>query len=903
MKKEKWNYVLLMVFALFFFWLFAGRFSLLGTKVDWLNQHSVFPEYFRQQFYETGNLFPEFAPNIGAGQNIYFFSYYGFLSPVVLFSFFFPGLPMERYLLGASVLGLMAAELLFYRWIKNRGFSRNISFLCSLIFLLAGPMIYHTCKHVMFVNYMPFLCLGFLGIDRYFEKRKQGLFLFSVFLMIMTSFYFSVGGILVLILYGLYRYVQIKEKKNEKIRLKSFLKDGFLFLLPIFTAVLMSGILLVPTAFALGARASRSQGDEYSLISLFIPSVKTDLFFYGYYGLGLTTLGITILFTGILTGFRRKGALHLRTQERVLFWGLGILLFIPFFSFLLNGGLYVRGKAMIPFLPLVCYCYAWYADKMKKREISFIMAMLPYAVTILCLFFLRAEIKNTPFSAGFVEYALVWEAVLLLILFVLYWKWRKDSLLLVPSVLLLFFLPCLLSYLPDSGYALKGELTTEELYAEISAAEIKEQIVDASEQEKEFYRIEQQGSAEENLANVNRIWAERQYTSSLYSSTQHAGYQKFRSRIFDLEEPYRNFNTMSVSKNPIFQKMMGVKYILKHSKEGWNLLENTFAAPVLYGSSRIIEEDTYKKMSFPYNQTALAEYVVVDQEEKDGNFSPVKDWKEHLKGEVSNAFIEIPECRQEGTQIERTENGWKITTKEIYRTKALIGLLSFEEAEKPEETDADDAEDVMQMLFLRFRIHNNHKNKDMWISVNGIQNKQASASHIYKNENEWFAYGCSLELGTTEVNLSFGPGEYEISDVTCYLGTSCDGWEDLYESDFVVDWEKTKGNVISGNIQMNATGYLISSIPYEESFSIFVDGKEVKKEKVNTAFLGCFLPKGEHHVEIIYHAPGFFLGKLLSVSGWILALILIFFQRLHSFVECVIVHMDVKKVCPDKIGK
>ena len=62
----------------------TGAGNIFGAKVDWSSQHSVFPEYFRQQFYRTGQFFPEFALNIGGGQNIYNFSYYGLFSPVVL---------------------------------------------------------------------------------------------------------------------------------------------------------------------------------------------------------------------------------------------------------------------------------------------------------------------------------------------------------------------------------------------------------------------------------------------------------------------------------------------------------------------------------------------------------------------------------------------------------------------------------------------------------------------------------------------------------------------------------------------------------------------------------------------------------------------------------------------------
>ena len=41
--------------GLFFCWFFVGRYGIFGSNVDWISQHSVIPDYFRQQFYETGN--------------------------------------------------------------------------------------------------------------------------------------------------------------------------------------------------------------------------------------------------------------------------------------------------------------------------------------------------------------------------------------------------------------------------------------------------------------------------------------------------------------------------------------------------------------------------------------------------------------------------------------------------------------------------------------------------------------------------------------------------------------------------------------------------------------------------------------------------------------------------------
>ena len=62
-------------------------------------------------------------------------------------------------------------------------------------------------------------------------------------------------------------------------------------------------------------------------------------------------------------------------------------------------------------------------------------------------------------------------------------------------------------------------------------------------------------------------------------------------------------------------------------------------------------------------------------------------------------------------------------------------------------------------------------------------------------------------------------------------------------------------------------GYMITSIPYEDSFTVKIDGKKRNYEKVNTAFLGLPLEKGNHEVEIVYHAPGAAIGKMVTGVG------------------------------------
>ena len=243
--------------------------------------------------------------------------------------------------MAAQIVCLAAAGVLLYQWFFGRGFERRISFLTSILFLLAGPMVYQSYNQIMFFDYMPFLCMGFLGVERHFEKRKSGLLTAGVFLMIMTSFYFSIGGMLALGLYGLHRYIGERGaeygggsgRKEKKAAVFAFFQEGIRFLMPFFIAVCMSGVLLIPTAAALMGRKGGSKGAGITAADLFLPEFSAGRFFYSPYGIGLTTFAVTALLSMLF--FKRW-------RDRVLAWGCVIVLTVPFFAWALNGGLYVR---------------------------------------------------------------------------------------------------------------------------------------------------------------------------------------------------------------------------------------------------------------------------------------------------------------------------------------------------------------------------------------------------------------------------------------------------------------------------------------------------------------------------------------------------------------------------------
>ena len=130
MKKfTKENYFHLLVFAILlavYVLLATKGFNFLyGSSVDWDCQHYVIPDYFRQLFYKTGNLLPSFAFNLGNGQNIFNFSYYGLLNPIILISYLFPFIDMAVYVQASSIAVTFISVVMFY--------SIAIDILCLLI--------------------------------------------------------------------------------------------------------------------------------------------------------------------------------------------------------------------------------------------------------------------------------------------------------------------------------------------------------------------------------------------------------------------------------------------------------------------------------------------------------------------------------------------------------------------------------------------------------------------------------------------------------------------------------------------------------------------------------------------------------------------------------------------------
>lgn len=117
-------------------------------------------------------------------------------------------------------------------------------------------------------------------------------------------------------------------------------------------------------------------------------------------------------------------------------------------------------------------------------------------------------------------------------------------------------------------------------------------------------------------------------------------------------------------------------------------------------------------------------------------------------------------------------------------------------------------------------------------------------------------------------------------------------FDELRKSAFkVADHTETllKGTIIVIEDQ----SFLVTSIPYDEGWQVYVDGQRVQVQQVYDEFLGMKLTKGEHTIEMRYCPQGFKLGLLASgLSVLLIILIAIRHKKEEKAVRKIV---DVQK--------
>ncbi len=560
-----------------------------GFGSDWLSQHLPIAESIRWAMLESGRLLPLYI-DLGGGSSAYDFAYYGLLRPDVLLGCLLPGVGMEYILGGYAVFELLLGGNLVYIWLRgNCGQNtagRRAAFAGSVLYLAAGCFL-HAHFQLMFVNYLPFLVLALIGIDRFIENRRGLLLCVGLTIVYFHSFYYAPSCLCVACIYYLYRGRQagagqrgtLAEESPKRATTEAAPRHGDLkthgsFLLWILLSVGLAAILLLPTGLDILSTSKDAGSFAGSKMPLVNP--KLDGLLYSPYGMGVTLIGLYALLCTL--GKRRMRLPAVAVLAASLF---------PIIPFVLNGFLYARGKILIPFLLLVCLifvrvCEEYFTGKDVPKVWAGILCLIP------CL--LLSD-----------KYG-VWKYVDLAVLMLWIFGVRQGQRLRRPQheknrctrrlTAVLLLVPCVFSFClnAQSGYVSQSK---------IKIGSVREAFNEASAQMDESgnYRFEILTDAF-NLCNfLPGVPVKR---SSMYSSMTQEDYAEFFYDGAKNAIPIQNRVALIPGQNVLFNYKMGVRYVLadryaipndyqKISESGdYMIAENPRVLPICYGTDKLV---------------------------------------------------------------------------------------------------------------------------------------------------------------------------------------------------------------------------------------------------------------------------------------------------------------------------
>ncbi|MFQ6792638.1 MAG: YfhO family protein [Thomasclavelia sp.] len=560
MKKKQvvYSIIFLICLTLVMIFIITPSSCIFGSNTDWFSQHVNLADYLRQTMLENKTLFPNFAFNIGAGENIYNISYYGLFRPDILIGCLIPGIAMKDIIITYMIINLSLSVILIYLWLKRKHFSNTLS-LIGAVLLLSSSVLFHSHRQIMFVDYLPGLLLALIGIDRMLQGKKNILVTIGLVLVIVNSYFFSIAGIIMLFSYYCYAVKKIN------------LKVLYEFIKPVATSILICGVLLLPTAYVM-LENHQSGGKTIDVLTLLIPRINLTGLLYDGYGCGMAYLS----WIGIVLSLKFR-------EVRKLSVEILLLLFVPIFCFGLNGFLYARTKILIPFIPLIIYVVIYTLEKLKANNVRLEIKML-----ILILI---------PLAGFYDQPLIILDALLSLIIVIIYLHKTTKVL---P---LLMIMPLVLSYVTN----LQEDFVSLDTYRQVSSKSgIK---VDNDSR----FDIFDRALDTSNLVNHNAL------RTSLYSSVNNSLYNRFYYDLINNPISIRNRVAMLSNSNIFFQGFMGVKTIystkavpIGYQKIDDNLYQNNNVLPIIYATNDTYDLQAFDKLQFPMTLDTLYNNVIVE---------------------------------------------------------------------------------------------------------------------------------------------------------------------------------------------------------------------------------------------------------------------------------------------------
>ena len=928
----------------------AVRGEFFGYGSDWLSQHLPLAETLRSAMLDSGRLLPLYL-HLGGGSSVYDFAYYGLLRPDILLGCLFPQVGMEYLLAGYSLAGIVLGTNLLFWWLRRRlrgeplG-ARAAAF--AAVLYAAATCLFHAHNQLMFVNYLPFLILTLIGIDRMAEQGKGAWLVTSgLSLVYLHSFYYSISCLAVCGIYaidwvrgmrGTCRAIADMRCTSEPIgamrgdhaqahvcdlrgtraggcpacagklrRSESGTKcekRAKSFVLRLAGCVCLSiglcAVLLLPTGLDI---LSGSKDGGVFAAQLKLLDLTLEGMLYTPYGMGLTLISLYCLLTAL-------------AQRKTRFLAICMLAIvaIPAVSLLLNGLLYARGKILIPFLlPILLLCAQVLCGFLQGSEKP------PLWAGALCLVPWAAACAE---SGSILTNRLLLGGILLDWLLMIGWVlWMrragmkrvftagpaKKTSVRTRCIALLLLVPCVVSWTLQmkAGYVEQAQINFSTVRQALKGAQQRIEQVEADKLQSARWEILSEGYKMSNYAPLPQM-----QRTSMYSSMTQQGYAAFFYDIAGNAILARNRVALVPGKNPIFNTLMGVRYVtvkaaaagqetgiaaaaqaqtdaaasqatagsstsnlpraqieagaaalppgyeVIYCENGYVTGRNPDALPIAFGTDRLLSKKDFtdRLREIPAREKRkLTEALSLTAAETEVRLCLRSD----LSGDESAADARglRPVTNQSSVDARKMR---PVTNQPL----AEAGGLRAGTTRVSKDANGNGLQG--KVLILEFDV-TQANGREIIIDINGTRNKLSGSNAPYPNGNTHFTYILDAREAQT-LRIEKNTNEYVLQNLQCRLldFKAVLQSRDVWEPDTDVS-HAGRGEVFRGRIDMRRAGFFETSYPFRAGYSVTVDGESVRPRRSAAGFLVLPLAAGNHEVQIDFLPPGYRVGLGISL--------------------------------------
>lgn len=740
-------------------------------------------------------------------------------------------------------------------------------------FLTAGfGLLYAFCGfflayywNVMWLDALYLLPMIALGIEKIIRERKFLLYTVSLALLMFSSYYMSFILCIFSVLYFLVYYfsnfnpgdkVDVHTIKNEKaVKLFSsrFFSSGITFAYASVLSAMVSAVALLPTYFALQSCSATSDAfpkqaelyfDFFDFLGSHTAALETTIRSSGGDVLPNIYSGVIVLILVPLFMMNKS----IRLREKAAYTLLLGFFAVSFNSNIMNfmwhafhfpNDLPYRFSFLYTFIILiVSFKLLTHLKSISQRDI--------FLVGMLAMFFIALEEKlpNKYFTEGysfFISVAFV--MIYVLILAMMKRKTFKASALAGIMLIAMFSEVVVAS---TNSYAISQSVSA---YTG-DYTDTQEQLRYIEEKDDGLYRVEKT-----NLrTRMDPSWFGYNGVSTFSSMA----YQNLSQLQYSLGMFGNRLNSYTYNpQTPLYNAMFSLKYFLW--KDDCARLDSQYYT--------LVNEQNDNQVSVYENNYVLPLAFAVDP--------GVKDWmyEEGNPFNVQESFF----ATASGID-EKLFNSVPILSTSVNNLDGISvsgnGTFVYEKTQPSVEAAATlnlkADKDASIYLYITSR------------SAKAVDVTTPNGS-FHQNIEEPYILDIGYHEAGEMISVQIDVGNQDSGSVTFYAYSMDDAVFQKGFSQFSnnsVDFSEHTSTHLKGTINSSSSKIMYTSIPYDESWRVTVDGEEVETFRLANSLLAFNIGEGVHTVEFKYHARGLLLGGLISCCGLTLLATGVYVERL-----------------------